>query len=103
LDLFSGEVWAAWRQPLGMFFIEPSVSGGALVGTYSTHNHFNLTDFDQTSIGWSIRPRLAAGIHVALFDAGIEGSYRWGNLKFHNNVGGDLHEWYAGVFAGIAF
>src|SRR5437016_5965593 len=30
LDLFSGEERAAWRQPFGMFVVEPSVAGGAL-------------------------------------------------------------------------
>ena len=103
LDLFSFEGRAAWRQPLGPFFIEPSIAAGGLVGVYSSENHFNLTNFDQTEVGWSIRPGLGAGVHIGLFSAGVEGSYRWGHLAFDNGVGGDLHEWYAGVFAGISF
>lgn len=103
LDLFNAELRAAWRQPLGMFFVEPYVSGGLLVGTYSSNNRFNLSNFDQTAAGWSVRPGVAVGVKIAIVTLGVEGSYRVGNLHFRNGAGGNLNEWYAGAFAGISF
>lgn len=104
LDLFNAELRAAWRQPLGPFFIEPYVSGGLLLGTYSSNNHFNLSNLDQTKVGWSVRPEIAVGAKIAIVTIGIEGSYRIGHLQtFSNGAGGNLNEWYAGAFAGISF
>ena len=55
---------------------------------------------DESDITWAVRPFLRVAYeNDEDFSIGLEASYLWGgNLEFTNEIGGDVEQWYVGVF-----
>ena len=60
-------------------------------------------DFDEDGIGLGVRPFVRAGFRGGQsWSWGVEASYQWTDLDFGAPVGGDVTEWYVGLFFGFA-
>ena len=113
LLLFEPELRLSWRQPLGSeevgFFVEPGVAGG---GTFA------WLDFDDEAVAeaggsddpdeWDAtfhgRAFLRAGLRVSGGIAGLEAGYlRGGEIDFGGDAGGEVEEFYIGIFGALKF
>jgi hypothetical protein len=113
LMLFQPELNLSWRQPLGRedvgFFIEPGVAAGWTFGFFDVDNAaFHAAggtgDPDEWDSTFTARAFLRIGMHSGGGIAGLETSYlRGGHLDFGDDNGGDLSEFYIGLFGALQF
>jgi hypothetical protein len=86
------------------WFVEPGVAVGVVIGNYWIGDTFgfatdtDLSEWDATIAG---RPFVRVGYSGDRWVFGLEGSYLFGGkLDFTDTIGGDVQEWYGGVFFG---
>ena len=113
LFLFQPEVVLSWRQPIGPehvgFYIEPGVAAGGTfawldVNELSAQPKSVLITGDTWASTYSGRVFLRSGMRVTGGTAGLEASYlRGGRLDFGHGTGGDVSEFYIGIFGAIMF
>ena len=113
LILLQPELSLSWRQPLGDenvgLFVEPGVAVG---GTFAFldidddafHDAGGTGDPDEWDGTFTARAFLRAGLRTGGGIAGLEASYlRGGHLDFGHDTGGDLREFYIGLFGALTF
>ena len=96
LFLITPELLLSWRQPLGdagRWYLEPGVGVGGVIGALWVIG----TDWGY---GYSVRPFLRAAYQSDDWSAGVEASYRFGNLDFGDSDG-EIENLEVGVF--VAF
>jgi hypothetical protein len=113
LYLFEPEVQLSWHQPLGPpewgFFLEPGVAAGGVIGWIDAdatafHEAGGTGDPDEWDAVFSARVFLRGGLHMGAGFGGLEASWlRAQRLDFGDNTGGDLGQFYIGVFGAIRF
>lgn len=91
VSVFTPEVGLAWHQRLGDsgFFLEPSVTGGAAITTYSRRGDFLVSYYvgeDDTAVGWVVRPGVLLGYQRDRWAGGVEISYGFLNIDFADEV-----------------
>ncbi len=102
------ELRLSWRQHVGDrgLFVEPGVGVGAVFARISLDTEdTDLGDpYDEWEEGLSARAFLNVGFEVAGGMAGLQFSYMRGEeLDFAPNAGGDVEEFYVGLFGSIRF
>ena len=113
LTLITPEFQLSWRQMLGpvegeygerRWFVEPGVGLGVVIGQYWVGDTFGWwveTDEDEWDATFGARPFIRAGYASDRLVLGLEASYLFGgDLDFTDAIGGDVEEWYIGVFIG---
>jgi hypothetical protein len=113
LILFQPEVAVSWRQPLGDedvgFFVEPGVCGGGTFAFFDVDDEAfeeagGTGDPDEWDAAFHARAFLRAGLRVTGGLAGLEASYlRGGNIDLGDDTGGDIEQWYVGIFGALKF
>ena len=113
LMLFQPELCLSWRQPLGSedvgLFVEPGVAVGGTFGFFDVDNEAFLAaggsgDPDGWDSTWTARAFLRVGMRSSGGLVGLETSYlRGGHLDFGDDNGGDLSEFYIGLFGALKF
>jgi hypothetical protein len=113
LFMFQPELQISWHQPLGPeewgLFLEPGIGAG---GTFAWldandqafHDAGGTGDPDEWDAVFSARAFLRAGCRMPGGFGGLEASWLRGQrLDFGDDVGGDLGEFYIGVFGALRF
>ena len=109
--LFEPELRLSWRQPFGadgFYFIEPGAAAGAAVGWLDVAGRdaagVGDADFEETDASFQWKVFLRAGIPFSNGLAGVEASYmRAGRLEFTDEIGGELSEFYVGIWGALQF
>jgi hypothetical protein len=102
--MFTPEVGLAWHQRLGDsgFFLEPSVTGGAAIATYTRRGNPRTVSYyigeDDTAVGWVVRPGVLLGYQRGTWTGGVEASYGLLDIDFTHEVSGTHRELYIGLF-----
>jgi hypothetical protein len=108
LFLWTPEVQLSWRERWGDgWMIEGGVGVGAVIGFYSAgeqfFDEFYDEDLSESDLTWSARPFVRTGYDNGRLTVGLEASYLWGgSLEFTDEIGGDVQEWYVGVFFSLS-
>jgi hypothetical protein len=111
LLLWEPELRLAWRQHFGtdgLGYVEAGVAGGAVIAWLGTGDGDDSgpdgADFEDTEASWSARAFVRVGVPFSTGIAGVEASYlRGGRMDFAKGVGGELDEYYVGVFGALSF
>ena len=112
LMLFEPELRIAWRQSLAegeAVFVEAGVGGGGVIGWLSAGDDASVTDpddaeIDEVDAAFMGRAFVRVGAHVTSGIVGVEASYMvGGNLDFADGIGGDVSEFYVGIFGALSF
>ena len=104
--LFTPEFQVSWRQPLSKrWWIEGGIGAGLVFGYYSAGEVFFDDEFDtdvtEDDFGFELRPFLRAAWQGDHWHWGAEASYQYTTIDFGGPLGGDVSEWYAGLFLGF--
>ena len=109
LLLLEPELRLSWRQYIGdtgEFFVEPGVGVGGVFANLSIDADDTGTDesFDEWESAVTARAFVNVGFEVTGGMAGFQASYmRGGDLNFAENAGGDIDEFYLGIFGALRF
>jgi hypothetical protein len=109
LFLFEPEVRLSWQQPFGEgggFFVEPGIGAGGVYANLSidADDSPSGTSFDESDWSFSARAFLNVGFLVEGGVAGVQASYMWADdLHLAANAGGDVSEFYVGIFGALRF
>ncbi|MGB7157485.1 MAG: hypothetical protein WBD40_05430 [Tepidisphaeraceae bacterium] len=109
LLLLEPEARLSWRQYFGdadEFFVEPGVGVGGVFANLSVDADDSSTgeSFDEWESAFTARAFVNVGFEVTGGVAGIQASYmQGGDLDFAENAGGDVSEFYIGVFGALRF
>jgi hypothetical protein len=105
LDLMVPEVRVAWVQPVGDWFVEPSIGVAVIFGRYTAGvtrlgllGRFDDVTIRRNRTGLGVRPGVRAGYLMRDWALGVETSYLIGRLRFGDGIGGTIGEWYIGGF-----
>jgi len=104
LFLWTPELQLSWRQRWESgWSLEGGVGLGGVFALYTAgeqfFDEFYDEDLDEGDITYSVRPFVRVGYREGGFHGGLEASYLWGgNLDFTKEIGGEVNEWYVGVF-----
>ena len=106
--LWTPELQLSWRERWDNgWMLEGGVGVGGVVGVYAAGDQFFDEFYDQdlneSDFTFFVRPFVRAAYRDEGFSVGLEASYMWGgSVEFTDEVGGDVEEWYVGVFFGFA-
>jgi hypothetical protein len=109
LYLLEPEFRVSWQQYLGadqMFFIEPGIGVGGVFGNLNIDAEDTASgeSFDEWDSSFSARVFLNVGFLVEGGVAGVQASYMWAeSLDFAENAGGEVEEFYIGVYGALQF
>lgn len=89
--LFTPELGVAWHLSLGEsgFFVEPCVSGGAAIASYTRRGDFLVSYIvgeDEVAAGWVVRPGVLLGYQGDAWGLGVELSYGSMNIDLADEV-----------------
>jgi hypothetical protein len=105
LFLFVPELQISWRQEWSDHYnLEVGVGAGGVYAHYSAGDVLGNTIYDdeirESDTALTVRPFVRLVYAKSdRFTGGFEGSYLWsGSLDLFDGVGGNLEQWYAGVF-----
>jgi hypothetical protein len=106
--IFTPEAGLAWHQPLAEsgLFLEPCVSGGAVISTYKRRGSDLLSYYvgeDDNAVGWVVRPGLLLGYETHDWGFGAEISYGLQNIEFTSAISGTHSELYLGFFGRLTW
>jgi hypothetical protein len=108
LFLFEPEVRVSWQQTFGDggFYVEPGIGVGFVYVNLSVDAGdppFEQS-FDESDTAFSTRAFINVGFAVEGGVAGIQASYMWADdVDLAANVGGELNEFYVGIFGALRF
>ena len=106
------ELRVSWRQPFGeddVAFLEAGAGAGGVFGFLDAgdgHEEEGADDGDLEETDGALMARvfLRLGFQVTGGLAGIEASYmRGGKMEFGDAVGGEVEEYYLGIFGALKF
>ncbi len=103
ISIFAPEIGLAGHQRLGDsgFFLEPSVTAGAAIATYTRRGDFLVSYYlgeDDSATGLVVRPGVLLGHQSDRSALGIEISYGFLDIDFADEVRGTHQELYIGLF-----
>jgi hypothetical protein len=103
--LITPEFQLSWRQPMSKrWWIEGGLGMGPAIGIYTAgdvvFDDFFDEDVRETDVGLGVRPFARAGFRGSdeRWSWGVEASYQWTDVDFGRPYGGDVSEWYVGLF-----
>ena len=101
--LLEPEFRVSWRQEFDSgWFIEPGIGLGGAIG--QLHLESDTHSFEEWDANFAARAFLNVGFLVPGGIFGVQASYmRSGSIKFAQNVGGEINEFYIGVFGSLMF
>ncbi len=101
--LLEPELRVSWRQEFDAgFFIEPGLGLGGAIG--QLHLESETQSVEKWDANFAARTFINVGFLVPGGIFGVQGSYmRAGALHFAGNVGGDVNQFYIGVFGSLMF
>jgi hypothetical protein len=109
LFLLEPEFRVSWQQFFGddkSFYIEPGIGVGGVFGNLSIDSDDTLSgdSFDEWASAFEARVFVNVGFHVEGGLGGVQMSYmRGGDLDFARNAGGEIDEFYIGIFGALRF
>lgn len=109
LFLLEPEFRVSWQQFFGhdnSFYIEPGIGIGGVFGNLSIDGDDTVSgdSFDEWASAFAARVFVNIGFHVEGGLAGVQMSYmRGGDLDFARNAGGEIDEFYIGIFGALRF
>jgi hypothetical protein len=109
LFLLEPEFRLSWQQFFGddkSFYIEPGIGIGGVFGNLSIDSDDTLSgdSFDEWASAFEARVFVNVGFHVEGGLGGVQMSYmRGGDLDFARNAGGEIDEFYIGIFGALRF
>jgi hypothetical protein len=109
LYLLEPELRVSWQQYFGdngEFFIEPGIGVGGVFGNLNIDADDSASgeSFDEWDSGFAARVFVNVGFFVEDGVAGIQGSYMRGeSLDFAENAGGEVEEFYVGIYGALRF
>ena len=104
VSLCTPEFQVSWRQPVSdRWWIEGGIGIGPAFGFYTAgdvvFDELFDEDIDEDDVGLGVRPFIRTGFRGGdTWNWGLEASYQWTDIDFGQPVGGDVEEWYVGVF-----
>lgn len=103
ISVFTPEAGLAWHQRLddSGFFLEPSVTTGVAIATYTRRGDFLVSYYlgeDDSATGWVVRPAVLLGYQRDRWAGGVEISYSSLDIDFTDEVSGIHRELYIGLF-----
>ena len=103
--LLEPEFRVSWRQEFESgFFIEPGIGLGGAIGQLHLESDSNGSSYEEWDANFAARAYLNVGFLVPGGIFGVQASYMHsGSLHFAQNVGGEINEFYIGVFGSLMF
>jgi hypothetical protein len=109
LFMFEPEVRLSWQQTFGEgpgFYIEPGIGAGGVYANLSIDSEDSPSgmSFDESDWSFSARAFVNVGFPVPGGLAGVQASYMWADdLDLASNAGGNVNEFYIGIFGALRF